>query len=112
RLRGHGTQPRHLARNEEDTTTRKELCSMSIDNTLKDLFTLLDERKAVLDELDRYYAGMQPLTFLSPEAAAAVGTRFGRVGTNIPRLAVNSLNERLRVTGFRRDGDPDPSLWQ
>lgn len=85
---------------------------MSIDNTLKDLFTLLDERKAVLDELDRYYAGMQPLTFLSPEAAAAVGTRFGRVGTNIPRLAVNSLNERLRVTGFRRDGDPDPSLWQ
>lgn len=85
---------------------------MSTDNILRTLFTALDERKHVLSELDQYYAGAQPLAFLSPEARTAVGTRFGRLGVNIPRLAVNSLNERLRVTGFRREGEPDPVLWR
>ncbi|WP_459963277.1 phage portal protein [Nocardia sp. IFM 10818] len=50
--------------------------------------------------LDRYYRGEQPLAFLSPEAKVALGNRFGRYAVNIPRLAVNSLAERLRVTGF------------
>ena len=29
-----------------------------------------------------------------------LGTRFGRMASNIPRLAITSLTERLRVTGF------------
>lgn len=85
---------------------------MSIDQTVKTLFGILDERKHVLTELDKYYAGAQDLAFLSPEARNAVGSRFGRIGVNIPRLAVNALNERLRVTGFRRDGEPDAALWR
>lgn len=85
---------------------------MTLDDTLKNMFGLLDERAHVLAELDRYYAGTQPMAFLSPEARTAVGTRFGRLGVNIPRLAVNALNERLRVTGFRRAGEPDSALWQ
>ncbi|MFC9994674.1 phage portal protein [Nocardia sp. NPDC127526] len=51
-------------------------------------------------ELTAYYQGRQPLAFLSPEARTALGERFGRMASNIPRLAVNSLAERLRVTGF------------
>lgn len=85
---------------------------MTINDTLRTLFGILDERTHVLAELDSYYNGTQPMAFLSPEARTAVGTRFGRLGVNIPRLAVNSLNERLRVTGFRRDGEPDPELWK
>ncbi len=83
-----------------------------IPTDLNTLIGLLDERTAVLADLDRYYAGEQSLAYLSPEARTAVGTRFGRIGVNIPRLSVNALNERLRVTGFRRDGQPDPELWK
>lgn len=60
----------------------------------------LDEAGARFTELDAYYAGRQPLAFLAPEAKAALGTRFGRMASNIPRLAVTALAERLRVTGF------------
>jgi len=69
-----------------------------------DLFTTLlqrlDERTAAYSTLDAYYAGTQPLSFLSPEAQVALGSRFGRMASNLPRLAVTALAERLRVTGF------------
>jgi hypothetical protein len=60
----------------------------------------LDERTATFTELDSYYTGTQPLSFLSPEAKAALGSRFGRMASNIPRLAVTALAERLRIVGF------------
>ncbi|TMS50969.1 phage portal protein [Mycobacterium sp. DBP42] len=69
-------------------------------DTLTTLLQKLDEPVAKYGELERYYSGTQPLAFLSPESKAALGTRFGRMATNIPRVAVTSLAERLRVTGF------------
>ncbi len=60
----------------------------------------LDEPTARYTELDLYYTGRQPLAFLAPEAKEALGTRFGRMASNIPRLAVTALAERLRITGF------------
>lgn len=60
----------------------------------------LDESTARFTELDLYYDGRQPLAFLAPEAKTALGSRFGRMASNIPRLAVTALAERLRVTGF------------
>lgn len=71
----------------------------------------LDEQQHTYAVLDRYYSGTQPLAFLSPEALDALGTRFSRMASNIPRLAVTSLAERLRITGLHRDGSPDPALW-
>jgi hypothetical protein len=67
---------------------------------LHTLFQKLDEPVARYGVLEQYYAGLQPLAFLSPEAKAALGTRFGRMATNLCRVAVTSLTERLRVTGF------------
>ncbi|MDS1114483.1 phage portal protein [Gordonia westfalica] len=67
---------------------------------LTTLLQKIDEPSARFADLDRYYAGTQPLAFLSPEARKALGDRFGRLATNLPRLAVTSLAERLRVTGF------------
>ena len=64
------------------------------------LLQKLDEPAGRYSELDRYYTGTQALSFLSPEAKIALGNRFGRMASNICRLAVTALAERLRVTGF------------
>ncbi len=69
----------------------------------------LDESAIRFTELDRYYEGRQPLAFLAPEAKKALGSRFGRMASNIPRLAVTALAERLRVTGFT--GTDSPGVW-
>lgn len=74
---------------------------------LNDLLQRLNSPAARYAELDRYYSGNQPLAFLSPEAKLALGNRFGVMASNLPRLAVTALAERLRITGF--SGDPD--LW-
>lgn len=76
---------------------------------LTQLLQRLDEPAARYDQLDRYYTGTQSLAFLSPEARKALGDRFGRMASNIPRLAVLALAERLRVTGF--DGVDVWSDW-
>lgn len=82
-----------------------------MNDLLTTLLQRLDEPLARFTELDSYYGGTQPLSFLSPEAKVALGTRFGRMASNIPRLAVASLAERLRITGFQRAGTPSAELW-
>ncbi len=76
-----------------------------------DLLTLLirrlNEPLARYSSLNAYYEGRQPLAFLSPEAKTALGNRFGVMASNIPRLAVTALAERLRITGFAGDD----GLW-
>lgn len=67
----------------------------------------LDEPAARYSTLDAYYEGRQPLAFLAPEAKQALGSRMGRMASNIPRLAVTALAERLRVTGFE-----GASVWE
>lgn len=79
------------------------------DNTLlMNLMQKLDEPAARYAELELYFRGEQPLAFLSPEAKTALGQRFGRMASNIPKLAVTALAERLRVTGFGGDA---ADLW-
>lgn len=75
----------------------------------------LDASAPVLDELDRYYRGLQPTAFLAPKSAEALGDRLRSLAVNFPRLAVRSLAERLNLTGFRLDGpddEPDSDLWK
>ncbi|MGX9296122.1 phage portal protein [Tsukamurella paurometabola] len=50
--------------------------------------------------LDREYAGNSPLSYLAPEAAALLGGRLRQVRANIPKILVDSIVERLRITGF------------
>ena len=71
--------------------------------TQDELLQRLDEPAHRYAELDRYYTGRQPLAFLSPEAKTALRNRFGRMASDIPRLAVTALAERLRITGFAGD---------
>lgn len=67
---------------------------------LTTLVQKLDENTARHSRLDNYYRGQPPLAFLAPEAKEALGNRFGVLGSNLCRLAVTALSERLRVTGF------------
>lgn len=77
---------------------------------LERLSAKLDVATSSLTVLDSYYAGTQPLSFLSPEAAKALGNRLRALCINFPRLSVDVLAERLRVEGFRLDGDVFP-IW-
>jgi hypothetical protein len=62
-------------------------------------FERLDEPAARYAELNRYYTGTQPLAPVSPEAKIALGNRLSLMASNIPRLVVTALAERLRITG-------------
>lgn len=79
---------------------------------LSKLLQGLDEGAPRRGTLELYYRGEQPLAFLAPEAKAAIGSRFGKMSTNIPRIAVNALAERLRVAGFRSSTTDTAQLWQ
>lgn len=80
---------------------------MTQDELLILLLQRLNQPLARYSDLDRYYTGKQPLAFLSPEAKTALGNRFGIMSSNIPRLSVTALAERLRITGFTGDA----ALW-
>lgn len=71
----------------------------------------LDESAARRGTLEQYYRAEQPLAFLAPEARQAIGNRMGRMSTNVPRIAVNALAERLRVSGFRSANVAVAALW-
>lgn len=82
-----------------------------MNDTLTTLIQRLDEHEPRTALLDRYYAGDQPLAFLSPEAKTALGDRLTTMSSNVCRVSVTALAERLRVTGFTRDGSSDAALW-
>lgn len=69
--------------------------------------------KYTYEELERYYAGRQPISFLPPSAAQAAQGRLRNLIVNWPRLVIDSLEERLDVEGFRLDSDSpaDDDLW-
>lgn len=79
-----------------------------MNDLLTKLLRALDAGTARRALLEQYYAGTQPLAFLSPEARTAIGNRFARIAVNVCRLTVTALTERLRVTGF---AGATPALW-
>lgn len=87
---------------------------MVTSDILESLSARLDEVQSPLAKLDAYYDGKQPAAFLSQKSKDALDGRLRVLSVNFPRLLVNSLAERIRVTGFRGIGDEtaDPSLWQ
>lgn len=80
-------------------------------NLFDQLSQKLDGHQARYQLLDRYYDGDQPITFLNADEAKLLNRKLFRMASNYPRLAVDSLAERLRVTGLRVDGAADARLW-
>ncbi len=67
-----------------------------------------------LDQLDAYYRGAQPLSFLHPDLERQVNNRVRPLVINWPRLVVDSIADRLDVEGFRLAGasSSDADLWR
>lgn len=76
-------------------------------NLLIELLQKLDGSAHRNHVLNLYARGEQPLAFLSPESKAALNNRFGKIVSNIPKLAVDAVSERLRVSGFQGV----PGVW-
>lgn len=53
-----------------------------------------------LHDLRAAWTGSRPMAYLSPESRKALGNRLGRLGVNFPRLAVESLAERMTLAGL------------
>lgn len=69
---------------------------------LVELLQELDGPQHRYTQLENYFQGNSPLSYLSAEAKAALA-KFDRMSSNLCRTAVLSLGERLRLSGF--DGD-------
>lgn len=67
-----------------------------------------------LRQLDDYYEGLQPLSYMHPELLKELDKRIRKVVVNWPRLIVDAVEERIDVEGFRRDTDSeaDKGLWE
>lgn len=66
-----------------------------------------------LQELNNYYEGEQPLSYMHPELLKEIGDQIRQVVINWPQLVVDAIEERLDVEGFRYpDSDSaDDQLW-
>ena len=64
------------------------------------LLAELNAPQARFEELHRYATGTQRPAFLSEESRKALDSHLYRMAVNIPALAVSSIVERLRVSGF------------
>lgn len=67
-----------------------------------------------LRELDAYYEGTQPLTYMHPDLLREVQDRIQPVVIFWPQLAVDSVEERLDPEGFRLPDEDagDDDLWR
>lgn len=63
-----------------------------------------------LQELNSLYEGTAPLHYLHPEILREVGDRIKAVALGWPMLAVDPLEERLDLLGFRYPEDDDPDV--
>lgn len=77
---------------------------MSDSDRLVELLGELDGPLLRYRQLQNYFEGNSPLSYLSADAKAAL-VKFDRVSSNLCRTAVVSIGERLRLAGF--DGHPD-----
>jgi len=87
--------------------TREELA------TIDRLSRLHDNELPELEAYDRYYEGTQPLSYMHPEILAEVSGRIRPLVIFWPQMAVDSIEERLRLEGFKTaDGDVNSELWR
>ena len=73
-----------------------------------------DKELPGLKQLNAYYEGKQPLSYMAPELQAELQDTVRQVVINWPRLVVDSVEERLDVEGFRfpKEAGADEELWR
>lgn len=73
--------------------------------------TRISEATPTLARLRGHWRNEQPAAFLSKKASDALDNRLRRLGTNFPRLAVNSLADRMKLSGIARPDKRRADLW-
>jgi hypothetical protein len=77
------------------------------------LSRLHDSEVPELARYDSYYEGTQPLSYMHPEILAEVSDRIRPLVIFWPQMAVDSIEERLRLEGFKtEDADINTELWR
>lgn len=72
-----------------------------------------DAEIPALEAYDRYYEGTQPLTYMQPELMREVEDRIKPVIIFWPQMVVDSVEERLRLEGFKTgDKTLDAEIWR
>lgn len=98
-----------------DPMQTRTATSGSVEWWLARLGRRLDGRRERMERCEAYYAGRQPLAFVSETFRAAFGDRFREFSSNFMSLVVDAHRERLQVQGIRigqnRDGDDDAWTW-
>jgi Phage portal protein, SPP1 Gp6-like len=98
-----------------DPMQPRTLVPGSLDWWLARLGARLDSRRDRMERYEAYYAGTQPLAFVSDTFRAAFGDRFREFSSNFMSLVVDAHRERLQVQGIRiganREGDEDAWRW-
>lgn len=84
------------------------------EDTLHRLIRLHDLQLGRLRELDAYYEGEQPLSYMHPELVQQLEGQVRQVVLFWPQLVVDSVAERLKHEGFRRPDQVsgDDRLWE
>lgn len=84
------------------------------DDMLKHLIGLHDAQLSQLRELDAYYEGEQPLSYMHPELIQALEGQVRQVVINWPQMIVDAIEERLDIEGFRRPDSVsgDAQIWE
>jgi hypothetical protein len=98
-----------------DPMQPRALATGSLEWWLARLSKRLDGRRDQMERYEAYYAGRQPLAFVSDTFRAAFGDRFREFSSNFMSLVVDAHRERIQVQGIRigdnRDGDTDAWAW-
>lgn len=82
----------------------------SQDDLFRRLLQAVDGPIAKYSHLDAYWYGKQSIALMAEEHRKLLGNRLGRLVSNIPRLTVLSIAERLRVQAF--DGIDIWDAWE
>lgn len=73
--------------------------------SVESLAEKIERRRGKLDHLTKHWDGEAPAAFLSKDSRDALEGKVRKVGVNMPRLAITSVTDRIKVQGFRQQGD-------
>lgn len=73
--------------------------------TVQSLAAQMESQRGRLDTFTKHWHGEAPASFLSKDSRDAMEGKVRRLGVNMPRLAITSVVDRLKVQGFREQGD-------
>ncbi|MCW2783469.1 MAG: phage portal protein [Marmoricola sp.] len=79
---------------------------------VESLSSALDTREATVRQWDSRYLGDSPFVLLTPVQRDQLGERLKSLRIPLEALAVDLLNERLRLASFKVGGSDDLDLWE